>query len=155
MGRYRWTTGELKSIQAKGDLEIWCSNNIPDDEFQMPSPLLWVPVPSSTNIRLATYLQYMPGSQYLTRSIPVVATDGAYRRARDGNISSPMGTGVTWKDKKHPNRSVCIRGNYASSPRAELAVIALAPQQANIAGTVILLVDSTTRVETHFSIPKS
>jgi ribonuclease HI len=25
---------ELKSIQAKGDLEIWCSNNIHDDEFR-------------------------------------------------------------------------------------------------------------------------
>ena len=83
------------NIQATGYLEIWCSNNIHDDEFQMPSPLLWVPVPSSTNIHLATYLENMSGSQYLTGSIPVAATDGAYRRARDGNISSPMGAGVT------------------------------------------------------------
>jgi hypothetical protein len=36
-----WTTGELKSIQSKGDLEICRSNNIHDDEFQIPSPLLW------------------------------------------------------------------------------------------------------------------
>ena len=138
-----WTTGELKPIQAKGDVEIWCSNNIHDDDFQTPSPLLWVPVPSSTNIRLSTYLQRMPGSQHLSGSIPVAATDGAYRRARDGNISSPMGAGVTWKDQTHPDRSVCVRGNYASSTRAELAAIALALQQANIAETVVLLVDST------------
>jgi ribonuclease HI len=138
-----WTTGDLKSIQTKGDLEIWCSNNIHDDEFQIPSPLLWVPVPSSANTRLTTYLQNMPGSQYLTVSIPVADTDGTYRRARDGNISSPMGAGVTWKGKKHPNRSVCVRGNYASSTRAELAAIELALQQANITESVILLVDST------------
>ena len=49
-----WTTGELKPIQTKGYLEIWCSNNIHDDDFQTPSPLLWMPVPSSTNIRLST-----------------------------------------------------------------------------------------------------
>jgi hypothetical protein len=29
-----WTTAELKSLQAKGDLEICCSNNIHDDEFR-------------------------------------------------------------------------------------------------------------------------
>jgi ribonuclease HI len=54
-----------------------------------------------------------------------------------------MGAGVTWKDQEHPDRSVCGIGNYASSTRAELAVIALALQQANIEETVILLVDST------------
>jgi ribonuclease HI len=97
-----------------------------------------------TNIRLSTYLQTMPGSQHLSGSIPVAATDGAYRRVRDGNILSPMGAGVTWKDQTHPDRSVCVKGNYATSTRAELASIALALQQANITETVILLVDSTT-----------
>jgi ribonuclease HI len=109
----------------------------------MSSPLLWVPVPSSTIIRLSTYLQSMPGSQHLTGNTPVPDTDGAYRRVRDDNISSPMGAGVTRKNKAHPNRSVCVRGNYASSTRTELDSIVLALQHANIVDVVILLIDST------------
>ena len=90
-----------------------------------------------------------------SREVPVAAMDCAYQRARDDNISSPMGAGVTWKGNKHPNRSVCVRGNYASSTRAELAAIELALQQANITESVILLVDSTaalrriTRFQSH------
>ncbi len=57
-----------------------------------------------------------------------------------------MGAGVTWKDQAHPDRSVCVKGNYATITRAELAAIALALQQANITETVILLFDSTAAV---------
>ncbi len=127
-------------MSEKGLVDYWISRC----PLQMPSPLFWVPVPSNTNSRLSTYLQSMTGSQHLTGNTPVAPTDGVYRRTRNGNISSPMGSGVTWKDKTHPNRSVCGRGNYASSTRAEFPAIALALQQANISETIILLVDSTT-----------
>ena len=76
----------------------------------------------------------------------MVATDGAYRRAKDGNVLSPMGAGVAWQHDHYPPKSVKVGGPTASSTRAELAAILLALRQANPAEVLIILVDSTAAI---------
>ena len=76
----------------------------------------------------------------------VVATDGAYRRAKDGNVMSPMGAGVAWQHDHYPPKAVKVGGPTDSSTRAELAAILLALRQANPEESLILLVDSGTTI---------
>ena len=90
-----WKSGERRTKRAKGPYEIWCSNSIgSEDSFTLPGQLRWTPEPADDNPRIQAYLNALPGSQYNNKGIAVVATDGAYRRAKDGNVMSPMGAGV-------------------------------------------------------------
>jgi hypothetical protein len=72
--------------------------------------------------------------------------DGAYRRAKDGSVMSPMGAGVAWQHDPYPPKTVKVGGPTASSTRAELAVILLALRQVNLTEALILLVDSTAAI---------
>ena len=65
-----------------------------EDSFTLSGQLRWTPEPADDNPRIQAYLNALPGSQYNNKGIVVVATDGAYRRAKDGNVMSPMGAGV-------------------------------------------------------------
>jgi hypothetical protein len=45
----------------------------------------------------------------------MVATDGTYRRAKDGNVMSLMGAGVTWEHDHYPPKAVKVGGPTAPS----------------------------------------
>jgi ribonuclease HI len=142
-----WKSGERRTTRAKVPYEIWCCNSIgTEDSFTLPGQLRWTPEPADDNPRIQAYLNALPGSQYNNKGIAVVATDGAYRRAKDGNVMSPMGAGVAWQHDHYPPKAVKVGGPTASSTRAELAAILLALRQANPAEALILLVDSTAAI---------
>ena len=92
-----------RTTRAKGPYEIWCSNSIgSEDSFTLTGQLRWTLEPIDDNPRIQAYLNAFPGSQYNNKGIAVVATDGAYRRAKDGNVMSPMGAGVAWQHDHYP-----------------------------------------------------
>jgi hypothetical protein len=68
----------------------------PEDGFILSGHLRWTPEPVDDNPRIQAYLNTLPPSQYNNEGIAVVATDGAYRRAKDDKVMSPMGEGVSW-----------------------------------------------------------
>ncbi len=76
----------------------------------------------------------------------MVATEGAYHWAKDGNVMSPMGVGVACQHDHYPPKSIKVGGPTATNTLAELAVSLLVLRQSNPTETLILLVDSTVTI---------
>ena len=107
-------------------------------------PEVWLPDRRDTSLPLQTYLNSMPGHEYLTQGYKLVATDGSLRLRRGSDLGPTMGAGVAWEAG---GTAMDVVGGPFSSTRAELAGICMGITPIAHAAPAALMVDSSAAIQ--------
>ena len=143
-----WQTGERHTVQTQVALEIWSNIPMPGDaslhDLLFDGPEVWLPDRRDTSLPLQTYLNSMPGHEYLTQGYKLVATDGSLRLRRGSDLGPTMGAGVAWEAG---GTAMDVVGGPFSSTRAELAGICMGITPIAHAAPAALMVDSSAAIQ--------